>query len=81
MACNCSHVDILFEINEHGGPGIYVGVENAGGCDPGLGKWVQRPDGFWALRIKEDEWPTHSSSSETSNSSSLSSEGETSVTK
>ena len=63
------HLDIMFEESaEYGGPGKYVGLQNDHGCDPG-GKWFMRGE-FWVLRIKEEEWPTVSSSNETSKTSS-----------
>lgn len=46
-----SYVDIVFD----GPPGPegprFVEVENSEGKSICLGKWVERPDGYWAIRI------------------------------
>jgi hypothetical protein len=46
-----SHVDIVFD----GPPGPdgprFIEVEDEAGKSIRYGEWVQRPDGYWALRI------------------------------
>lgn len=48
------YIDIVFA----GPPGpvgpCFVDVENSQGQSISFGKWVQRPDGFWALRIPKE---------------------------
>lgn len=39
--------------------GRFVEVEDALGRSFCAGKWVQRPDGYWALRIERGENPSH----------------------
>ena len=48
-----SHIDIVFD----GPPGPegprFVEVEDANGKSIRVGEWVQRVDGYWALRIPQ----------------------------
>ena len=51
------YIDIVFE-GAPGPPdsGRFVEVENDEGQSlAAFGEWVQRPDGFWALRITADD--------------------------
>lgn len=44
-------IDIVFDGPPGHEAGRFVEVENQNGQSIGLGKWVERADGFWALRI------------------------------
>lgn len=45
-------VDIVFSgpPSQPGGP-QFVEVEDAQGNSMSIGRWIQRPDGYWVLRI------------------------------
>lgn len=45
-----SHIDIIFDGPPGPDGGRFVDVENADGQSIGFGEWIERPDGFWALR-------------------------------
>jgi hypothetical protein len=44
-------VDIVFDGPPGPDAGRFVEVENQQGQSIRVGKWVQRPDGYWALRL------------------------------
>ncbi len=44
-------VDIVFDGPPGAVPGRFVEVENAEGRSISLGEWIERPDGYWVLRI------------------------------
>lgn len=45
------HIDIVFDGPPGPEAGRFVEVENDAGESIKFGEWVQRPDGYWALRI------------------------------
>lgn len=45
------HIDIVFDGPPSHESGRFVEVENAAGASINFGEWVERADGFWALRI------------------------------
>jgi hypothetical protein len=48
------HVDIVFDgPPSHDAP-RFIEVENDKGQSISLGEWMQRPDGYWVLRMKAD---------------------------
>jgi len=50
-------IDILFDGPPSHESGRFVEVERADtGASICIGKWIQRDDGFWALRIDEKEF-------------------------
>lgn len=44
-------VDVVFDGPPGPVAGRFVEVENMKGHSINAGQWVQRPDGFWALRL------------------------------
>ncbi len=46
-------VDIVFDGPPGPDAGRFVEVENESGASISLGEWVERDDGFWALRIPD----------------------------
>lgn len=46
------YVDIVFDGPPEHEAGRFVEVENEAGESIRFGKWVERPDGYWALRIE-----------------------------
>ena len=46
-----SYVDIVFDGPPSHESGRFVEVENSKGASIRFGEWVQRPDGFLALRL------------------------------
>jgi hypothetical protein len=46
-----THIDIVFDGPPGPESGRFVEVEDAFGNSIRFGEWVQRPDGFWVLRI------------------------------
>ena len=52
-----SYVDVVFDGPPGPESGRFVEVEDATGKSISFGEWVERDDGFWALRIavREDE--------------------------
>lgn len=48
------YVDIVFDGPPGPEAGRFVEVENDQGCSISHGEWVNRPDGYWALRIWND---------------------------
>lgn len=44
-------IDIVFDGAPGPQTGRFVEVEDANGKSINFGEWVQRPDGYWALRI------------------------------
>ena len=49
------YFDVVFDGPPSHESGRFVEVENALGHGFNAGTWVERPDGFWALRIKRGE--------------------------
>lgn len=48
------HIDIVFDrAPGHEAP-RFIEVEDDAGRSMSYGEWVQRPDGYWALRIKQE---------------------------
>lgn len=45
------HIDIVFDGPPGPVCGRFVEVENAEGKSISFGEWVERPDGYWALRL------------------------------
>lgn len=48
---NKEYIDIVFDGPPSHESGRFVEVENSEGRSINFGEWVQRPDGFWALRL------------------------------
>jgi hypothetical protein len=48
-------VDVVFDGPPGPVCGRFVEVENEHGRSVNIGEWVQRPDGYWALRISSDD--------------------------
>lgn len=46
-------VDIVFDGPPSHESGRFVEVEDSAGASIRLGEWVERPDGYWALRIPD----------------------------
>ena len=46
-----SFIDIVFDGPPGPVAGRFVEAENSEGMSISVGEWVQRPDGFWALRL------------------------------
>lgn len=44
-------IDIVFTGPLSASPMIFVGAEDMEGKSIGVGEWIQREDGYWALRI------------------------------
>ena len=44
-------IDVVFDGPPGPNPGRFVEVEDEAGRSIDVGKWVERPDGYWALRI------------------------------
>lgn len=53
-----AYVDIVFDGLPSNEPGRFVEVENERGESIRFGKWMQRPDGYWVLRIEGTQMPT-----------------------
>ncbi len=47
------YVDIVFDGPPGPESGRFVEVENAQGKSISFGEWIERPDGYWALRIPQ----------------------------
>ena len=62
-----SFVDIVFDGPPGPVAGRFVEVENMDGASVGVGEWIDRGDGYWALRLKlannqetvKPPWPVH----------------------
>jgi len=48
------YIDIVFDGPPSHESGRFVEVENAAGASINFGQWVQRPDGYWVLRIASE---------------------------
>lgn len=46
------HIDIVFDGPPSAESGRFVEVENAHGQSIRAGEWIDRGDGYWALRIQ-----------------------------
>ncbi len=44
-------IDVVFDGAPGAEPGRFVEVENMAGASVGVGVWIERPDGLWALRL------------------------------
>lgn len=51
------HIDIVFDGPPGHQSGRFVETEDHNGRSISLGYWIHRPDGYWALRIRKDEYP------------------------
>jgi len=49
------YIDIVFDGPPAPESGRFIEVEDASGASISVGQWVQRPDGYWALRIERAE--------------------------
>jgi len=49
------YIDIVFDGPPGPVGGRFVEVENAEGASIRFGEWVERPDGYWALRLSHIE--------------------------
>jgi len=47
-------IDIVFDGPPSHEAGRFVEVENPEGASINAGEWVQRPDGYWVLRIRRE---------------------------
>lgn len=45
------YIDIVFDGSPSHTSGRFVEVEDSTGRSVSVGEWLQRPDGYWALRI------------------------------
>ena len=54
-----THIDIVFDAPPHAIAGRFVEVEDSAGNGIKIGEWVERSDGYWALRIPAPQTPTH----------------------
>lgn len=45
------HINIIFDGPPSHESGRFVEVEDDNGHSITIGEWIQRPDGYWALRI------------------------------
>lgn len=45
------YIDIIFDGPPSHESGRFVEVENSAGKSINFGEWIERPDGYWALRI------------------------------
>jgi hypothetical protein len=45
-------VDVVFNGPPGAVPGRFVEVEDLGGASVSVGRWIEREDGYWALRIE-----------------------------
>lgn len=45
------YLDIVFDGPPSHEPGRFVEVEDSHGCSVNAGEWLQRPDGYWVLRL------------------------------
>lgn len=50
-----SHIDIVFDGPPGPEAGRFIEVEDHAGRSISYGHWLQRPDGYWALRIHADD--------------------------
>jgi hypothetical protein len=61
------YIDIVFDGPPSHESGRFVEVENSAGESIRIGEWVERPDGYWALRIPTNQLnPPDSTSAPTS---------------
>ena len=51
------HIDIVFDGPPGPTAGRFVEVEDDTGKSISFGEWVERPDGYWALRLKKSAPP------------------------
>ena len=50
-----AYIDIVFDGPPGPVPGRFVEVENDQGASIRVGEWIDRGDGYWALRIESPE--------------------------
>jgi hypothetical protein len=53
------YIDVVFDGPPGPEPPRFVEVEDEQGKSINFGEWVQRSDGYWALRITTDEIKRH----------------------
>lgn len=53
-----THIDIVFDAPPRAVAGRFVEVEDSAGNGIKLGEWVERSDGYWALRIPTPQTST-----------------------
>lgn len=51
-------IDIVFDGPPSHESGRFVEVENREGKSIRFGEWIQRPDGYWVIRIRPDDMPS-----------------------
>jgi len=49
------HIDVVFGGPPHHDRSRFVTIEDERGRIVDIGRWLQRPDGYWVLRISRDE--------------------------
>ena len=49
-----NYIDVVFDGPPGHESGRFVEVENSEGISIRIGEWIQRPDGYWVLRIQRD---------------------------
>lgn len=49
------YIDIVFDGPPGPTAGSFVEVEDSEGRSISIGEWLQRPDGYWVLRISPDQ--------------------------
>jgi hypothetical protein len=47
-------IDVVFDGPPGHEPGRFVEVEDPNGASIGVGEWIDRGDGYWALRIRPE---------------------------
>ena len=52
------YIDVIFDGPPSHESGRFVEVEDASGKSISYGEWVQRPDGYWALRMPRAKEPS-----------------------
>lgn len=52
-------VDVVFDGPPGPEPGRFVEVEDMSGASIRVGQWIDRGDGYWALRLDVEEGQIH----------------------
>jgi hypothetical protein len=55
------YIDIVFDGPPAHESGRFVEVENSAGASINVGEWLQRPDGYWVLRLADRYCPREES--------------------